>query len=81
MQLRATPSQRSGDEGSKMIRPTAEFLVGNGEPALGQQIFDGKEVDRGSTMLSDRSIYGLRRECVPCVAKFPYSPRLSRRVA
>ena len=57
-------SQICCNPGSELDRPTADGLIGDLNPALGQQLFDVAEAEREAEIEPDRMAYDVRPKSV-----------------
>jgi hypothetical protein len=79
MRLRAALAQLRCNHGSEMIDPAAHGLVGDRDPALGQQILDVTKAEGEPEIESDRLVNDLRWEAISGVANLRHALRLPSR--
>ena len=76
--LRTALSQTGGDRWPEVIDPASNALVGDRDPALGEQVFDVSKAQRKPDVKPDCLLNDLRREPITGVADFRHAPRLPR---
>src|SRR5271167_1201503 len=78
MRLWPALSQFSRDGRSEMVHPAPDGLVGNGDPALRQQVLDVAQAEREPKVQPNRLANDLGRESVSGVADFPHRSWIKR---